>query len=117
MARRCRARHTARASPSGRWPFTYAEIKEAFTQAMLQLNLTDPWLYRLRHGGASHARLQGRPLSEMKKQGRWTSDLSLRRYEKAVLLQVIEQEASPCQLRRVRLLLTGRRFQDLLTRR
>ena len=47
-----------------------------------------PQLYSLRHGGASHDALtRRRPLSEIKKRGRWASDQTVRRYEKAALAQ------------------------------
>ena len=44
-------------------------------------------LYGNRHGGASHLRLTGTPLLEIKKRGRWVTDQSLRRYEKATAAQ------------------------------
>ena len=48
---------------------------------MEELNLD---LYALRHGGASHDFLmQTRSLVEIKKRGRWGSDLSVKRYQKA----------------------------------
>ena len=47
-----------------------------------------PQLYSLRHGGASRDALsQRRPLSEIKNRGRWASDQTVRRYEKALLAQ------------------------------
>lgn len=47
-----------------------------------------PQLCSLRHGGASHCALaRNRSVVSIKKRGRWRSDASVRRYEKAALAQ------------------------------
>ena len=49
-------------------------------------DILDPQPYGLRHGGASMDILTSRrSLSEVKKRGRWKTDASVRRYEKATL--------------------------------
>ena len=46
----------------------------------------NPTPYSLRHGGASHDALTNRrSLAEIKKKGRWRTDSSVRRYEKAAV--------------------------------
>ncbi|CAE7368797.1 unnamed protein product [Symbiodinium pilosum] len=44
-------------------------------------------LYGNRHGGVSELRLLGTPLKEIKARGRWMTDTSLKRYEKATVAQ------------------------------
>ena len=67
---------------------TYLQLKKDMEAAMEKLKLGDASLYRLRHGGASEDRARSlRTLEEIKKRGRWTSDNSVRRYEKSVRLQ------------------------------
>ena len=74
----------------------YTHLRATLQDAFEILNLSDPSLYRLRHGGASFDRaMRFRSLPEVKKRGRWVSDASLRRYEKAVRVQKVEAEASP----------------------
>jgi hypothetical protein len=65
--------------------FTQAEWNAAFQKAALRVGVADlkPYLYGLRHGGASFDRAtQARPALEVKLRGRWTTDASVRRYEK-----------------------------------
>jgi hypothetical protein len=65
--------------------FTQAEWNTAFQKSALRVGVTDlkPYLYGLRHGGASFDRAtQARPALEVKLRGRWTTDASVRRYEK-----------------------------------
>lgn len=83
-----------------RFNLSYHEVKAKFQEAMANLNLVDPSLYRLRHGGASHdwaAKL--RSLPKIKRRGCWMADSSLRRYEKATRLQAIERSVSERRLR------------------
>lgn len=55
-----------------------------------------PQLYSLRHGGASWDCLsRRRRLDEIKKRGRWRSDSSVRRYEKAALAAAEANKLSP----------------------
>ena len=70
------------------WPFDARILRQHFTEAaadcLVSQLASSP--YSLRHGGASHDALTSRrPLSEIKKKGRWQSDASVRRYEKASL--------------------------------
>ena len=44
----------ARKQDEDMWTFTYHMLLSKFKQACHELGLTDPSLYRLRHGGASH---------------------------------------------------------------
>ena len=70
------------------WPFDAVELRRQFALAAsaAQIEHLKPTPYGLRHGGASHDALTGRrPLSEIKKKGRWRSDQSVRRYEKAAV--------------------------------
>lgn len=71
--------------------FDYQEIKEVFGAAMHSLQLGDPSLYRLRHGGASHDRAANfRTIGDVKRRGRWVADASVRRYEKPTILHAEE---------------------------
>ena len=68
------------------WQLDYAGYIAAFKQAVLDANIEVlvPVPYSLRHGGASHDMLSGRrAISAIKRRGRWASDASVRRYEKA----------------------------------
>ena len=60
---------------------------------LLHLMSSEPCLYMLRHGGASHDLTNKlRPASEVKRRGRWVSDKSLKRYGKETrLLQMISK--------------------------
>eukprot|EP00959_Pyramimonas_sp_CCMP1952_P097948 2047047-Pyramimonas_sp.AAC.1 len=58
-----------------------------------------PQLYSLRHGGASFDAIsQRRALSEIKKRGRWRTDGSVRRYEKAALALREATKLSPATI-------------------
>ena len=75
--------------------FGYAEFLKRFTLYRERAGLTRMGIhpYSLRHGGASHDRLEDlRGLQEVKKRGRWRADSSVRRYEKhtSVLKQLQE---------------------------
>ena len=78
-----------RASCQVLFPFTCAQLLAEFKAAALQVGVSHlgATLYGNRHGGASDLRLQGASLADIKKRGRWTTDSSLRRYEKATLAQ------------------------------
>ena len=78
--------------------FTYQELLNQFKEACGALRFSDPSLYRLRHGGASHdAASRLRSIPEIKRRGRWASDASVRRYEKGTWLQSVEVKVSPTQ--------------------
>ena len=62
----------------------YVDFARCFRQACLRLGLRDVVPYQCRHSGASIDRAGcHRCLSEVKKRGRWRSDASVARYEKA----------------------------------
>ena len=85
----------ARKQDEDMWTFTYHMLLSKFKLACHELGLTDPSLYRLRQGGASHdaaARLRG--IAEIKRRGRWAKDNSVRRYEKRTWLQATEAKVS-----------------------
>lgn len=68
---------------------SYREYTQHFHRLaqMTGVSVLDPHPYSIRHGGASHDFLVRRiGLSENKRQGRWRSDSSVRRYEKASLI-------------------------------
>lgn len=68
------------------WPFDCADYCRRFLKAsrLAGTRCLGLYPYSLRHGGASFDALQGRrPLAQIKKQGRWKADSSVRRYEKA----------------------------------
>ena len=72
------------------WPFSHAQLVALYKAATQPLDLTalETSLYALRHGGPSlDWSLGRRALLEIKSRGRWTSDASLRRYQKSALLQ------------------------------
>lgn len=73
------------------------EYSQAFHSLAAEtgVQVLDPHPYSLRHGGASYDCLVRRvALSEIKRQGRWRSDSSVRRYEKASLV-ALELEKLP----------------------
>jgi hypothetical protein len=76
--------------------FKLPVLRKKFEQICVQVGIADPSLYRLRHGGASFDRSAGvRRLEEIKKRGRWSADVSVKRYEKAVRAQWIEAQLAP----------------------
>jgi len=79
----------ARMSSPMLFPFTCAQLAEQFKKAAARVGVAHlgATLYGNRHGGASDMRLRGVGLPEIKKRGRWASDTSLRRYEKATVAQ------------------------------
>ena len=75
-----------RGSEQSLWPFEHRELVTEFMLVanMLGLQKMDMCLYKLRHGGASEDWLrQLRPLAAIRERGRWGSDSSLMRYQKA----------------------------------
>ena len=83
--------------------FRYQDMIVWFKDAMKEWNLRDGILYRMRHGGASHDIVHGqRHITAVNKRGRWSNDLSLKRYAKEVRLQKVELEASQEYLARAR---------------
>ena len=70
------------------WAFDAVTLRTQFAAMARAAHITHlhPTPYGLRHGGASHDALTARrALSEIKKKGRWRSDQSVRRYEKAAV--------------------------------
>ena len=67
------------------WEFDLIALSKRFREAcdLTGCELLNFTLYGNRHGGATHQRLLGVPMADIKKRGRWRSDNSLRRYEKA----------------------------------
>lgn len=78
-----------RASAVFLFPFTCVQLGAEFKKAVSYLHLDglQLTLYGNRHGAASHLRLQGVDLKEIKQRGRWLADSSVKRYEKATLAQ------------------------------
>ena len=72
------------------WPFSSQHLHDIFHRTVSRVGLDSlaPELYSLRHGGASHDIMSARRcLLEVKKRGRWRTDIQLRRYEKHAVLQ------------------------------
>ena len=72
------------------WQFSQIEYLAKFRECLVLTGLDklkfEP--YSLRHGGASFDRMTNRrTLDAIKRRGRWTSDSSLRRYERAATAQ------------------------------
>ena len=68
---------------------SYREYTEQFKRVceLTGVDILEPHLYSLRHGGSSHDYLVKKvPLDEVKRRGRWRADQSVRRYEKASLV-------------------------------
>ena len=78
---------------------TLWEMRLAFLQAAGRLGLGKfgPVLYMGRHSGASNDALNGVPIADVKRRGRWRTDSSLRRYEKRALVQLVLQKMSPAE--------------------
>ena len=71
------------------WKATGSVSHQAFVETVELLHLTalKPTRYSLRHGGASEDLLgRKRSLAEIKRRGRWASDMSLKRYTKETRL-------------------------------
>jgi integrase len=84
------------------WSFDRPHLTSLMVEAcrLADVEVLKPQLYSFRHGGASSDALQKtRPLSEIKKRGRWKSDASVRRYEKAALALREEKRMTPQSLR------------------
>jgi hypothetical protein len=87
------------------WPFRHSDLVATFRRSSESLGLSrlEPCLYSLRHAGASADWLtQSRTLAEIKVRGRWSSDASLRRYQKAAQAQQ-ELELVPAPMRNLAL--------------
>lgn len=67
---------------SGRlFPVSYEQLRRLFHAALGWLSLDVPFtLHSIRHGGATHDSLQGMPVSEIVKRGRWTDPRSASTY-------------------------------------
>jgi len=89
-----------RTAPGGLlFTFTMSQWSNAFQAALKELGLPKTVLYSLRHAGPTADVLAGRrDLVTVKKRGRWISDSSLRRYEKAAKSLSIAQ-SYPLSLR------------------
>ena len=82
-------------------PLSYLQLKTLFQSGMAANGFDDPSMYRLRHGGASEDRARNlRSIEAVKKRGRWVTDAAVRRYEKSVRLQQVEQKAPDVLLAR-----------------
>ena len=80
---------------------SYAECDNAFRSASRRTGLHPlrPVLYMLRHTGASCDMLhRRRPPAEIKRRGRWNSDMTLKRYEKHARAQAQLHRVSPMTL-------------------
>lgn len=93
-----------RARPRGvsLWPFHQQRALYFLKLAACQLCL--PYetisLYMLRHGGASHDALcRLRTIEQIKQRGRWLSDRSVKRYQKATRSQQLAAALDPQVLR------------------
>ena len=81
------------------FPYTYVAFTKQFKRACAAIGLHKVVPYQCRHSGASIDRAQRhRTVAEIKKRGRWRSDLSIARYEKAGRLSQIQAELSHEQL-------------------
>ena len=82
---------TVNRSPNAQlWQTDHATLRTLFNSAVEHLGLQDlgVTLYTLRHGGATHDILaRRRTMLEIKQRGRWSSDVSLKRYVKQARLQ------------------------------
>ena len=79
-----------RVAPLRLWRFTHHELSQDMLEAgrASGTHVLGLHLYKLRHGGASHDALTSfRPLMAIKKRGGWTTDASVRRYERSGRLQ------------------------------
>jgi hypothetical protein len=84
------------------WADPHQLLVQKFNQITKELGLEELGLslYALRHGGASHDILASRrPLLEVKKRGRWSTDSSLKRYVKEARLQHELSKVNPVVLR------------------
>ena len=84
------------------WTMTHQQYVRAFKEACrdMKLDHLDACLYGLRHAGASHDWLaRRRALPAIKLRGRWTSDSSLRRYQKGALAQQELSRMNPAVVR------------------
>lgn len=74
------------------WGFTYEEIRDSFLEAVVLLRIRHLvyCLYQLRRGGVSADLLRKRrEFGEAKKRGRWSTDASVKRYERHAKIQQI----------------------------
>ena len=81
------------------FPYEYCVFAICFRRAIKQLRLKDVVPYQARHSGASIDRSASyRSQLEVKKRGRWRSDNSIGRYEKAGRLGQVQGELDTPQL-------------------
>lgn len=87
---RLRERHQKKQPEDAMWELPLARLAEVFKAAQVWAGVASLCvvLYSLGHGGASWGALnRARALLDIKQRGRWRSDQSLRRYEKAARSQ------------------------------
>ena len=79
--------------------FSLAEMRNAFLRVCAGTTLAtmQPAFYMGRHSGASLDRHRRVPLAEVQKRGRWRNATSVRRYEKAPLLQRVPSALSEAE--------------------
>ena len=80
------------------WKSDHASLRTLFNNVVEFLGLQElgVTLYTLRHGGATHDILaRRRTMLEIKQRGRWSSDVSLKRYVKQARLQTELRKVSP----------------------
>jgi hypothetical protein len=79
---------------------SYQEFVKEFRRAAVKIGLGSLVPYQARHSGASIDKLSARRTQlEIKKRGRWKSDASIARYEKAGRLAQVREDLSEDQLR------------------
>jgi len=70
------------------WPFVYPQFVKELKESLRRLGVPNLVPYQARHSGASHDRLHElRSAQEQLKRGRWKSQNSLNRYEKAAVVE------------------------------
>ena len=75
---------------------TYLDFVRGFRKAALRIGLRRVVPYQCRHSGASIDRAnKHRCMMEVKKRGRWRSDSSIARYEKAGRLAQVQSDMQP----------------------
>ena len=80
------------------FPFGYAAYVSEFKKSATMLGVKNAVPYQARHSGPSiDLALRRRDLKAAKKRGRWRTDKSLRRYEKAGRLQLVADRWSAAQ--------------------
>ena len=77
------------------WPFDYTSFSKEFKVSASRIGMNNLVPYQLRHSGASiDSARRLRSLAEIKKRGRWSSDQSVKRYERGAKLGANMMELS-----------------------